>query len=154
MIRNLKKVKEEGGTAAKGDVYGQAKRVFEIIGKALADGGGGFEYVTRTRDILADLGTRRGTASRPVLVGFAAETDDVVRKARDKRTRKQVDLVVANDVSQSDRGFDVETNAVTIVGPDGEETLPLQHKDRIAAAIIDRIEPLVTGLRKPAAARA
>jgi phosphopantothenoylcysteine decarboxylase/phosphopantothenate--cysteine ligase len=78
-----------------------------------------------------------------VLVGFAAETDDVVRKARDKRTRKQVDLVVANDVSQSDRGFDVETNAVTIVGPNGEETLPLQHKDRIAAAIVDRIEPLL-----------
>jgi phosphopantothenoylcysteine decarboxylase/phosphopantothenate--cysteine ligase len=110
--------------------------------------------LTRTRDILADLGARRGTASRPVLVGFAAETDDVVRKARDKRTRKQVDLVVANDVSQSDRGFDVENNAVTIVGPNGEETLPLQHKDRIAAAIIDRMEPLLRGLTKPAPARA
>ena len=51
-----------------------------------------------------------------VLVGFAAETDDVVRKAREKRARKQVDLIVANDVSQPDRGFDVETNAVTIIG--------------------------------------
>ena len=106
--------------------------------------------LTRTRDILADLGTRRGGSPRPVLVGFAAETDDVVNKARDKRSRKQVDLVVANDVSQSDRGFDVETNAVTIVGPDGDETLPLQHKDRIAAAIIDRVEPLVRSLRNPA----
>jgi phosphopantothenoylcysteine decarboxylase/phosphopantothenate--cysteine ligase len=110
--------------------------------------------LTRTRDILADLGARRGTASRPVLVGFAAETDDVVRKARDKRTRKQVDLVVANDVSQSDRGFDVENNAVTIVGPDGEETLPLQHKDRIAAAIIDRMEPLLKESARSAPARA
>jgi phosphopantothenoylcysteine decarboxylase/phosphopantothenate--cysteine ligase len=109
--------------------------------------------LARTRDILADLGARRGTASRPVLVGFAAETDDVVRKARDKRTRKQVDLVVANDVSQSDRGFDVENNAVTIVGPNGEETLPLQHKDRIAAAIIDRMEPILSGSSKPAAER-
>jgi phosphopantothenoylcysteine decarboxylase/phosphopantothenate--cysteine ligase len=56
----------------------------------------------RTRDILADLGAMRasrGTAT-PVLVGFAAETDDVVRKARDKRTRKRVDAIVANDVSQ------------------------------------------------------
>ena len=109
--------------------------------------------LTRTRDILADLGARRAGASGPVLVGFAAETDDVVRKARDKRSRKQVDLVVANDVSQSDRGFDVETNAVTIVGPDGEETLPLQHKDRIAAAIIDRMEPLLRASREPAATR-
>jgi len=109
--------------------------------------------LTRTRDILADLGARRDGSTRPVLVGFAAETDDLVRKARDKRARKQIDLVVANDVSQSDRGFDVETNAVTIVGPDGEETIPVQHKDRIAAAIIDRMEPLLKAVRQPAAAR-
>lgn len=44
-----------GGTAAKGDVYGQAKRIFEIIGKALADVGAGFEHVTRTRVILTDM---------------------------------------------------------------------------------------------------
>src|SRR5688500_2486212 len=72
--------------------------------------------LTRTRDILADLGAGRAGRSRPVLVGFAAETDDVLQKARDKRARKRVDLIVANDVSKSDRGFDVETNAVTIVG--------------------------------------
>jgi phosphopantothenoylcysteine decarboxylase/phosphopantothenate--cysteine ligase len=78
-----------------------------------------------------------------VLVGFAAETDDVLQKARDKRARKRVDLIVANDVSQSDRGFDVETNAVTIVGPDGDETVPLQHKERVAARILDRVEALL-----------
>ena len=44
-----------GGTAAKGDVYGQAKRIFEIIGKALADAGAGLEHVTRTRVILTDI---------------------------------------------------------------------------------------------------
>jgi enamine deaminase RidA (YjgF/YER057c/UK114 family) len=44
-----------GGTAAKGDVYGQAKRIFEIIGKALAGAGAGFEHVTRTRIILTDI---------------------------------------------------------------------------------------------------
>jgi phosphopantothenoylcysteine decarboxylase/phosphopantothenate--cysteine ligase len=108
--------------------------------------------LTRTRDILADLGARRGTASRPLLVGFAAETDDVLQKARDKRARKQVDVIVANDVSQPDRGFDVENNAVTIIGPEGEESLPLQHKDRIAAVIMDRIEPLVRGTVKSGAA--
>jgi enamine deaminase RidA (YjgF/YER057c/UK114 family) len=45
----------EGGTAAKGDVYGQATRIFEIIGKALADAGAGFEHVTRTRVLLTDM---------------------------------------------------------------------------------------------------
>jgi phosphopantothenoylcysteine decarboxylase/phosphopantothenate--cysteine ligase len=99
--------------------------------------------LTRTRDILADLGAGRAGCSRPVLVGFAAETDDVLHKARDKRARKRVDLIVANDVSQSDRGFDVETNADTIVGADGAETVPLQHKDRVAARILDRVEGLL-----------
>jgi phosphopantothenoylcysteine decarboxylase/phosphopantothenate--cysteine ligase len=99
----------------------------------------------RTKDILADLGARRAAGSdrRPVLVGFAAETDDLLRKARDKRTRKGVDLIVANDVSQPDRGFDVETNAVTLVSADGDEVVTLQRKDRVAAIILDRVERLV-----------
>jgi phosphopantothenoylcysteine decarboxylase/phosphopantothenate--cysteine ligase len=108
----------------------------------------------RTRDILADLGARRASAaaSAPVLVGFAAETDDVVRKARDKRTRKGVDLIVANDVSQPDRGFDVETNAVTIVGASGDAEVPLQRKEGIAAAILDQVEHLLTASLKTAPA--
>jgi phosphopantothenoylcysteine decarboxylase/phosphopantothenate--cysteine ligase len=96
----------------------------------------------RTRDILADLGARRagGGAIGPVLLGFAAETDDVLRKAREKRMRKGVDLIVANDVSQADRGFDVDNNAVTIVSDEGDESISLQSKDRVAAAILDRVE--------------
>jgi len=66
-----------------------------------------------------------------------------VRKAREKRARKGVDLIVANDVSLPDRGFDVETNAVTLVTEDGEETVSLQSKARVAAAILDRVERLV-----------
>jgi len=99
--------------------------------------------LTRTKDVLADLGSRRAGAARPVLVGFAAETEDVVRKAREKRARKGVDLIVANDVSQPDRGFDVETNAVTLVAEDGEEPVPLQSKDRVAALILDRVERML-----------
>ena len=98
----------------------------------------------RTPDILADLGrsaTRRATP--PVLVGFAAETGDLVAKARDKRLRKNADLMVANDVAEPGAGFDVSTNAVTIIGVDGEQTLPLQSKARIAEAILDRVEALV-----------
>jgi phosphopantothenoylcysteine decarboxylase/phosphopantothenate--cysteine ligase len=82
-------------------------------------------------------------AATPVLVGFAAETDDVVRKARDKRARKRVDAIVANDVSQSDRGFEVDANAVTIVTADGEDVVPLQSKDRVAAIILDSAERLL-----------
>ena len=63
---------------------------------------------------------RGGSGPRPVLVVFAAETGDAVAKARAKRARKNVDLIVANDVSQPDQGFDAETNAVTLVSENGE----------------------------------
>jgi phosphopantothenoylcysteine decarboxylase/phosphopantothenate--cysteine ligase len=108
----------------------------------------------RTRDILADLGALRRQlgGAHPVLVGFAAETADVVARARDKRRRKQVDLIVANDVAKSDRGFESRDTAVTIVGPDDELVVPLQSKERVAAAILDRVEPLVPA-RAAAASR-
>src|SRR5207245_2511764 len=106
----------------------------------------------RTPDILGDLGNRRVAGGRPLLVGFAAETEDVVARARAKRDRKRADLIVANDVSRADAGFDVETNAVTIVGPEGAEALPLQTKARVASAILDRVEALMKA-RAPAATR-
>ena len=98
----------------------------------------------RTPDILADLG--RLSARRPtplVLVGFAAETGDLLRKAREKRARKNVDLIVANDVTTPGAGFEVETNAVTIISADQEQTLPLQSKARVAESILDRVEQLL-----------
>jgi phosphopantothenoylcysteine decarboxylase/phosphopantothenate--cysteine ligase len=98
----------------------------------------------RTPDILGDLGRRRlKTGHGPVLVGFAAETDDLVARAAAKREQKHADLIVANDVSRSDAGFDVDTNAVTIVGGGGAETLPLQSKARVAAEVLDRVEGLL-----------
>jgi phosphopantothenoylcysteine decarboxylase/phosphopantothenate--cysteine ligase len=108
----------------------------------------------RTRDILADLGARRlrGDAT-PLLVGFAAETGDAVAKGREKRSRKNVDLIVANDVSRPDAGFDVETNAVTIIGEDGEQAVPLQGKEQVAAIILDRIEQLLASRAAPTGAR-
>jgi phosphopantothenoylcysteine decarboxylase/phosphopantothenate--cysteine ligase len=96
-----------------------------------------------TPDILKDLGRRRGGGSRPVLVGFAAETRDLVARARRKLEAKQVDLIVANDVSRADAGFEVETNAVTLVSAAGEEALPVQPKTRVAGALLDRIERLL-----------
>ena len=98
----------------------------------------------RTPDILRELGDlRRGRSDGPLLVGFAAETEDVVARASAKRESKHADLIVANDVSRTDAGFDVDTNAVTIVGPAGPEAVPLQSKAGIAAVILDRIEKLL-----------
>jgi phosphopantothenoylcysteine decarboxylase/phosphopantothenate--cysteine ligase len=99
----------------------------------------------RTADILEELGAARHAlgAATPLLVGFAAETDDVVARARAKLARKRVDLVVANDVSQPDRGFEAPTNAVTLVDGHGERAVPLQGKDLVAGHILDRVEELL-----------
>jgi len=102
----------------------------------------------RTPDILGDLGQRRlASGAGPVLVGFAAETEDVVAHASAKRERKHADLIVANDVSRTDAGFDVDANEVTIVSAAGAEALPLQSKARVAAQILDRVEKLLSGSR-------
>lgn len=99
----------------------------------------------RTPDILADLGRMASRASSgvPILVGFAAETGNAAAKAREKRARKGIDLIVANDVSRADAGFDVPTNAVTIIAEGDERELPVQSKERVAAEILDRVEQLI-----------
>jgi phosphopantothenoylcysteine decarboxylase/phosphopantothenate--cysteine ligase len=99
--------------------------------------------LARTRDILADLGAWRGARHTPMLVGFAAETHDVVAKARAKLSAKNVDLIVANDVSRSDAGFEVDTNAATLVDAEDERTEPLQSKASLAGRILDRIDELM-----------
>ena len=101
--------------------------------------------LTRTLDILADLGAWRAGQSRPVLVGFAAETEEMLVHARAKLKTKNVDLIVANDVSQPDTGFGVDTNAVTLVSRDIETVVPLQTKNEIAEVILDRVEELLRG---------
>ena len=102
--------------------------------------------LTRTRDILGGLGQlpSRRESERPVLVGFAAETHDLLAHARQKLERKNADLIVANDVAQSGVGFDGDTNAVTLVSRDGVEDVPLQSKSAVASRILDRIEVLLT----------
>jgi phosphopantothenoylcysteine decarboxylase/phosphopantothenate--cysteine ligase len=104
--------------------------------------------LTRNPDVLAELAKRRRDTAgrRPVLVGFAAEVNDVEARARGKLATKGCDLVVANDVSAPDAGFEVDTNRVTIVGPgDTVANLPLATKDEIAHLVIDRFRPLLTG---------
>src|SRR4051812_45242093 len=98
--------------------------------------------LVRTPDILAELSRTRGDAAAPILVGFAAETGDPRPRARQKLAAKGIDLIVANDVSRHDAGFDVETNAAWLLAADGETELPLQLKSELAGKILDRVEHL------------
>jgi phosphopantothenoylcysteine decarboxylase/phosphopantothenate--cysteine ligase len=137
--------------AASADVVVMAAAVADYTPAAPAPGkiakGGGSMTLTlqRTPDILEDLGLVRHDlgSTRPLLVGFAAETEDVVARARAKLTRKKADLIVANDVSQPDRGFDVATNAVVMIDAAGQHPVHLQSKERVAGHILDRIEMLL-----------
>jgi phosphopantothenoylcysteine decarboxylase/phosphopantothenate--cysteine ligase len=99
--------------------------------------------LVRTTDILAELGRRRGAAARPILIGFAAQSGDPVVQGRDKRRRKSVDMIVANDISRSDAGFDVATNAATLITAEGEEQFPLGQKTELAVVILDRAEKML-----------
>jgi phosphopantothenoylcysteine decarboxylase / phosphopantothenate---cysteine ligase len=96
--------------------------------------------LTRNPDILAELGARREGGGRPLLVGFAAETDDVEANGRAKLERKQADLLVVNDVGGADTGFAVDTNAVVILGRDGARVdVPLSSKAQVADHILDEV---------------
>jgi phosphopantothenoylcysteine decarboxylase/phosphopantothenate--cysteine ligase len=93
-------------------------------------------------DILAELGCGRGNR-RCLLVGFAAETQDLIANAQEKLKKKNLDLIVVNDVSREDAGFEVDTNAVKIVYRDGHmEELPLMAKEEVADQLLDRIKIL------------
>ena len=93
-------------------------------------------------DILAELGCSRGNR-RCVLVGFAAETQDLIANAQEKLKKKNLDLIVVNDVSREDAGFEADTNAVKIVYRDGPmEELPLMPKQEVADQLLDRVKVL------------
>jgi phosphopantothenoylcysteine decarboxylase / phosphopantothenate---cysteine ligase len=96
----------------------------------------------RTPDILAEVA--RIKSNRQLIIGFAAETNDVLANAREKLTAKNLDMIVANDVSRSDAGFDSEANAVTILLNDQSVPieLPLMSKIEVANRILDEIVKL------------
>ncbi len=92
-------------------------------------------------DILAELGANKGAR---VLVGFAAETHEVLEHAAQKMQRKNLDLMVANDVSARDSGFGVSTNRVHLIDANGAvESLPLLSKAAVADRILDRVAALL-----------
>jgi phosphopantothenoylcysteine decarboxylase / phosphopantothenate---cysteine ligase len=95
-----------------------------------------------TVDVLGELRGRRTNGQ--ILVGFAAEAgENGLERARDKLTAKQLDLIVYNDVSRPDVGFDVAENEVVIISSDGERRVHKAPKDEIAAAVLDEVERLV-----------
>lgn len=99
-----------------------------------------------TTDILASLcaNKRRDDGSARIVVGFAAETNDVLAHAAKKLARKGCDLLVANDVSREDSGFGTDTNRVWLVSHDGVDALPTLGKDEVARRLLDRVEDLLT----------
>jgi phosphopantothenoylcysteine decarboxylase/phosphopantothenate--cysteine ligase len=93
-----------------------------------------------TTDVLCELGAARNNGAVGVLVGFAADVGERgLERAREKLTAKQVDLIVFNDVSREDIGFDAVDNEVVLVSADGEQRLEKASKERIAAAILDAV---------------
>jgi phosphopantothenoylcysteine decarboxylase/phosphopantothenate--cysteine ligase len=104
----------------------------------LVDGHAPQIVLAPTHDFLVDLGQRK--APGQVLVGFAAETEDVLDNARRKLARKNLDLIVANDVAAPGVGFEHDTNEVVIVGADGTDTpISLTDKRSVARAVLDAV---------------
>jgi len=107
----------------------------------LAEGAGIALELVRNPDILAELCREKGSR---VIVGFAAESGDVIESARRKIARKGCDLLVANDVSNPDSGFEVDRNTVSFVWPAGDvESLPPLGKDEVADHLLDRVAKLL-----------
>ena len=98
--------------------------------------------LVRNPDILAELGDKRGN-SRCILVGFSAETEDLLANATEKLRQKNLDMIVANDVSREDAGFESDTNLVKVIYRDGEiEEFPLMAKEEVADQLLERIKEL------------
>jgi phosphopantothenoylcysteine decarboxylase/phosphopantothenate--cysteine ligase len=98
-----------------------------------------------TSDILAAISRSRQQTGNPrIVVGFAAESQDIVANATDKLKSKHLDLMVANDISQAGSGFGVDTNQVTLLYPDGQSMpLPMMPKAEVAERVITELVKLL-----------
>jgi phosphopantothenoylcysteine decarboxylase/phosphopantothenate--cysteine ligase len=95
----------------------------------------------KTEDILGEIGRKKGDR---ILVGFAAETEDLITNARKKLMEKNLDLIVVNDVARAEAGFASDTNQVKILYPSGEvKDLPLMSKEKISQLILDEVVKLL-----------
>jgi phosphopantothenoylcysteine decarboxylase/phosphopantothenate--cysteine ligase len=126
--------------AAVADFRPSAPEARKIRKEDLPDGAGIALELVRNPDILAEVCRQKGDR---LVVGFAAESHDVIASARRKLARKGCDLMVANDISQEGSGFDADQNAVSFVWPGGEvENLPPLAKSEVATRLLDRVRAL------------
>ncbi len=96
--------------------------------------------LARTPDILSSIAVRRAKSGHPrLVVGFAAESERLVENARAKLAAKNLDLIVANDITALDAGFAAETNRVVLIDRERVERLPLMSKSAVAEAVLDRV---------------
>jgi phosphopantothenoylcysteine decarboxylase/phosphopantothenate--cysteine ligase len=117
--------------------------------KKLEDADAPTLVLERNPDILQAVRERRRDTRYPrVVVGFAAESQHVREFARDKLERKGLDLIIANDITAPDAGFDADTNRVTIIDHDGEQFLELSSKAKISEAILRRVASLLEGEKR------
>jgi phosphopantothenoylcysteine decarboxylase/phosphopantothenate--cysteine ligase len=101
--------------------------------------------LVKNPDILAQLGSTKEDFPC-LLVGFAAETEDLLKNAKEKLRAKNLDMIVANDVSRNDAGFETDTNIVKIIYRDGKvEDSPLMTKEEVADLVLDRVKTLWEG---------
>jgi phosphopantothenoylcysteine decarboxylase/phosphopantothenate--cysteine ligase len=129
--------------AAVADFRPETVSARKIKKEDLAEGEGVTLSLVRTPDILAEICTQPGDRT---VVGFAAESHDVIAAARRKLARKGCDLIVANDITREASGFDADSNAVAFVWPGGEvEELPVLPKAEVAHQLFDRLEKLRGG---------
>ena len=109
-------------------------------GKRAKDGEPWTVTLEPTTDVLCELGARRDPRTRSVLIGFAADHGERgLERARTKLGNKHADLIVFNDVSRADIGFDAHENEVVLVSAEGERRIEKAAKERIAAAILDEV---------------
>ena len=119
-------------------------RPAQVAAQKIKKGTGGLTLeLERTQDILTAVAQARVMGMPGLVVGFAAETEDLLANAQDKLQRKKLDLIVANDVSANDSGFGVDTNRVTLIAANGQvEALPLMSKFEVAEHVLGRAAAL------------
>jgi phosphopantothenoylcysteine decarboxylase / phosphopantothenate---cysteine ligase len=101
--------------------------------------------LVRTPDILMHVAEQRKESNIPrVVVGFAAESEELLANARGKLERKQLDMLVANDITASDAGFETETNRVILLDANGQEAIDLTSKAKVAEIIVQRVAGLLS----------
>jgi len=100
----------------------------------------------RNPDIIEEIGKKKGNR---ILVGFAVETENLIKNARGKLVRKNMDIIVANDVTQEGAGFGCDTNIVKIIDRDGGQLdLPMMDKEQVADRILDRIAEVIVSRKR------